>query len=59
MDWQQAVSIIIVILSAALLARQQWNKRKLANKRACGSGDCGCHIQTKEPLPASHSVKEK
>ena len=40
-DWQEIVSLGIVALSAALLVRNQFQKRKQAQLNSCDS-ECGC-----------------
>ncbi len=43
MDWQQAVSLLIVALTAVLLARFYIRKRKRAALGIC-EDDCGCSV---------------
>jgi hypothetical protein len=50
-DWQQIVSLGIVILSAVLLVRGEIQKRRRAKLTGCGL-DCGCG----EPAPGDEEI---
>ena len=41
MDWQQLISLTIVVLTCALLIRYKVRKHQMARLRACGH-DCDC-----------------
>ncbi len=52
MDWQQVTSLLIVGISAVLLAGSELRKRRLAKLRPCGH-DCGCSTNTLKKIPRS------
>jgi len=54
-DWQQVVSLGIVALSLAFLVRNQFQKRKRAQMKACDS-ECGC---SGSASPVKNSLPQK
>ncbi len=53
MDWQQAVSLIVVAVTAVLLGRSEIRRRRRARNTPCGV-DCGCSVH---PSLTTHEQK--
>lgn len=49
MDWQQLISLVIVVLTLALLILYEVRKHQKATLRACGH-DCDCSSEVLERI---------
>lgn len=41
MDWQQIISLLIVVISLVLITHSEWRKHQLRKNSTCG-GECNC-----------------